>query len=409
MRILMLKDYYYPENCAGINLSQDLVSKLSNSGDYVDIFTPIPCRGITYKIRKEYRNKKIEHNGNVTIYRYWLPYEKTNLIQRACRYFLQNIIQIWKGLFHDYDVIFLGSTPPTMGLVGTILKKIKKKPFVYNVQDIFPDSMITGNITKKGSIVWKIGRGIEKITYNNANHIIVINENFKKNILAKGVPESKISVINNWIDTEKVYPIARNNNNLFREFSIPTDKFIVLYAGNFGNAQGASVILEAASLLKKERDIHFVIFGGGSKFDSAKKIVKDKELKNVTINPLLEIERVPEVYSVGNVALITCKKGVGYTGMPSKTWSIMACNTPIIASFDIGSELDYILTNSHAGVCIEPENSFSLAKKIKELKDNPYFFENKGREYVLKHASKDVCTDKYKKVIQNVKKGCETN
>ena len=95
--------------------------------------------------------------------------------------------------------------------------------------------------------------------------------------------------------------------------------------------------------------------------------------------------------------------------MPSKTWSIMACNTPIIASFDIGSELDYILTNSHAGVCIEPENSFSLAKKIKELKDNPYFFENKGREYVLKHASKDVCTDKYKKVIQNVKKGCETN
>lgn len=409
MRILMLKDYYYPENCAGINLSQDLVSKLSNSGDYVDIFTPIPCRGITDKIRKEYRNKKIEHNGNVTIYRYWLPYEKTNLIQRACRYFLQNIIQIWKGLFHDYDVIFLGSTPPTMGLVGTILKKIKKKPFVYNVQDIFPDSMITGNITKKGSIVWKIGRGIEKITYNNANHIIVINENFKKNILAKGVPESKISVINNWIDTEKVYPIARNNNNLFREFSIPTDKFIVLYAGNFGNAQGASVILEAASLLKKERDIHFVIFGGGSKFDSAKKIVKDKELKNVTINPLLEIERVPEVYSVGNVALITCKKGVGYTGMPSKTWSIMACNTPIIASFDIGSELDYILTNSHAGVCIEPENSFSLAKKIKELKDNPYFFENKGREYVLKHALKDVCTDKYKKVIQNVKKGCETN
>ena len=127
MRILMLKDYYYPENCAGINLSQDLVSKLSNSGDYVDIFTPIPCRGITDKIRKEYRNKKIEHNGNVTIYRYWLPYEKTNLIQRACRYFLQNIIQIWKGLFHDYDVIFLGSTPPTMGLVGTILKKIKKK------------------------------------------------------------------------------------------------------------------------------------------------------------------------------------------------------------------------------------------------------------------------------------------
>ena len=406
MRILMLKDYFYPEQCAGIGLAQDLVKEFCNNNHFVEVFTPIPCRGIASKLRVEYRNKKIERQGNATIHRYWLPYEKTGVLSRALRYFLQNIIQVGKGLCCSYDVILLGSTPPTMGLVGTILKKIKRKPFVYNLQDIFPDSLVTGNITNKGSVVWKIGSVIEKISYRNADHIIVISESFKQNLLNKGVPEEKITVVSNWIDIDKIQPIAKKDNKLYDEFSIPKDKFLVVYAGNFGAAQGADIILKAANQLKKYDDIQFVIFGGGAEFAAAKKIVTDYELSNVIIHNLLPSDRVSEVYSLGDIALITCKKGVGKAGMPSKTWSIMACNTPIVASFDTGSELDSIVAAANAGICIEPENPDKLSKTILECKEKSNRNMNAGRQYVINYASKETCVGKYIDILEREVQRC---
>ena len=400
MRILMLKDYFYPEQCAGISLAQDLVKEFSENNHFVEVFTPIPCRGITSDIRTKYRNKKNESHGNATIHRYWLPYEKSSVLSRALRYFLQNIIQVWKGLRCSYDVILLGSTPPTMGLVGTILKKIKKKPFVYNLQDIFPDSLVTGNITHKGSVIWKIGSIVEKITYKNADHIIVISESFKRNLLNKGVPEEKITVVSNWIDIDEIYPVKKENNRLYEEFSISRDKFLVVYAGNFGAAQGANIILKSAEQLKNYCDIQFVIFGGGAEFATAKKIVADHELSNVIIHDLLPSERVSEVYSLGDIALITCKKGVGKAGMPSKTWSIMACNTPIVASFDTESELNLIVSAAKAGICIEPENSEKLSEAILEYKTKSYTNVGRARDYVIEHASRDVCARQYKDILE---------
>ena len=406
MRILMLKDYFYPEQCAGISLAQDLVNEFCDNNHCVEVFTPVPCRGITDDLRAKYRDKKIERHGNAVIHRYWLPYEKSGTLARALRYFLQNIIQVWKGLCCSYDVILLGSTPPTMGLVGTILKKIKRKPFVYNLQDIFPDSLVTGNITNKGSFVWKIGSIVEKISYKNADHIIVISESFKQNLLNKGVPEEKITVVSNWIDINKICPIEKKDNKLYDEFLIPKDKFLVVYAGNFGAAHGADIILKVANQLKKYDDIQFVIFGGGAEFAAAKKKAIDYELSNVIIHDLLPNDRVSEVYSLGDIALITCKKGVGKAGMPSKTWSIMACNTPIVASFDTGSELDLIVSAANAGICIEPENPDKLSETILEYKEKNNRNMNAGRQYVINHASKETCVDKYIDILEREVKRC---
>ena len=175
----------------------------------------------------------------------------------------------------------------------------------------------------------------------------------------------------------------------------------MLYAGNFGASQGTDVILNAAELLKSQTDIQFVLFGGGSEFEKAKETVAEKSLKNVIINPLLPAERISEVYSVGNVALITCKAGVGSAGMPSKTWNIMACGTPIIASFDTDSELAEILKSSNAGICVEPENYKALADTIIEYKNN-YLKFSSGRDYVLRNADKRICLKKYVCVIKNL-------
>lgn len=401
MKILMLKGYFYPEKCAGISLSQDLISGFLEEGWYVDVFTPIPCRGINEEIRNKYKSKKIEKKGNLTIFRYWLPVEKSNKLQRACRYFLQNFIQLMKGMKYEYDVVFLGSTPPTMGIVGTIIKKIKKIKFIYNVQDIFPDSLVTTGITKKNSFLWKIGRVIEKITYKNADKIIVISESFKENLLNKGVPKEKIEVISNWIDLDDISPIKKENNNLFNEFNLDCNKFNVVYAGNFGASQGANILLKVAKKLEEYNDIRFIIFGGGQYFENAQK--EAKKLKNIFIHELMPSNRVSEVYSLGNVAIITCKEGTGGICLPSKTWNIMACNTPIIASFDIDSDLANIIEKSGAGNCVPAEDVDALSKAILDA----YKEERKTvdlRSYVEKNASKETCVKKYIEVIKNIKK-----
>lgn len=166
--------------------------------------------------------------------------------------------------------------------------------------------------------------------------------------------------------------------------------------------------MKSAEQLKNYSDIQFVIFGGGAEFVTAKKIVADHELSNVIIHDLLPSERVSEVYSLGDIALITCKNGVGKAGMPSKTWSIMACNTPIVASFDVGSELDLIVTSANAGICIDPENPEKLVETILQCKEGKTQSMNIGRKYVMNHASKTICAKKYIDILEReVKKRCD--
>lgn len=411
MKILRLRAYYDPEKTAGIHLDHDLCEAFMNNGIHYISYTPSPTRGVSKEVREEYKSKRREtlYNGFVTINRFPMFREGHNPIQRAIRYATCSIKEYQLGIKEkEIDLIYSSSTPPTQGMLSALVaKKLSKKykrkvPFVYNLQDIFPDSLVNAKMSKKGSLIWKLGRKIEDFTYRNADKIIVISEGFKQNIMEKGVPEDKIVVIPNWVDTEKVYPVCKEDNRLFEEFGIDRKKFIVVYAGNFGAMQGTDVILQAAELLKDSTDIQFVLFGGGAEYQKAVDTVQDKQLNNVIINKLLPQDRVSEVYSLGDVALITCKKGVGGSGLPSKTWSIMACNTPIIAAFDTDSELADILLCSGAGFCVEPENVKALTNAISSMYKiwaNNVRKESDLRGYVINNASKSLCTGKYVETI----------
>ena len=293
-----------------------------------------------------------------------------------------------------------------MGAVAAkVAKRLSKKygrkvPVIYNLQDIFPDSLVTAGLAKKDGLLWKIGRKLENYTYRNAEKIIVISEGFKRNIVEKGVEESKIEVISNWINMEETVPVSRQNNTIFDEFSLEREKFWVVYAGNFGEVQGADVVLDAAELLSDNADIRFAIFGGGSKFADARERAKD--MKNVFIHDLLPLDRVSEVYSMGDVSLITCKKGAGKSAMPSKTWSIMACNTPIIASFDTDSDLADVINDAGAGACVEPSDPKALAYAIIAEKNKNKPYSGDLRNYVKNVASKDVCLSKYIKIFKSI-------
>lgn len=404
MNILFLDAYYEPETIAYTHLERDLIEGLISDGHKIDIICPIPTRGIDKKTREKYKNKKLEkkYNGFVTVKRFMAPQEGKNPLGRAFRYFWCNLRTYQIAVKNkDIDIVFSNSTPPTQGALSALVarrlskKTGKKVPFLYNLQDIFPDSLVNSNLTHKDSILWKIGRKLENFTYRHADKIIVISQSFKKNLLAKGVSEKKIEIISNWIDLESVHPVERKDNKLIDEFNLDPRKFFVVYAGNFGASQGADIILKVADQLKEYDDIQFLILGGGAEFDKAKKTVADNQMSNVIIHGLLPSNRISEVYSLGDIALITCKKGVGKAGMPSKTWSIMACNTPIVASFDTGSELDDILSSANAGICIEPENPEKLKDSILDYKEKNCSNRSNARNYVFEHVSKKVCVNKY--------------
>lgn len=408
MKILYPAAYFFPENVASSHLEHDMMAAFAAAGHTVDVICPVPTRGISEQVREQYRHVREEtlFDGSVRVHRFWAPQEGRNPLLRAFRYFWCNAQMYRLGRrFAGTDVLLAGSTPPTQGLLGRALKRKLRCPFVYDLQDIFPDSLVYTGLSHRGSLLWKIGRRIEDATYSGCDKIIVISEDFRRNLLEKGVPAEKMEVIYNWIDTDEVHPIAEGENGLFDEFHLDPNVFLVIYAGNLGNAQDGQNIIDAADRLRGHSEIQFAIFAGGSEYASLKEQAKQRAMKNVCFFPLLPQNRVSEVYSAGDIALITCKPGTGKVGLPSKAWSIMAAGTPIVAAFDTDSELARILTIARCGQVVEAGHSEALAAAIlsaAQNRDECLVQGRNGRDYVVAHLGKQVATRAYQAVMESV-------
>lgn len=416
MKVLSFNAYYTPEFAASLFLEEDIAEGFAKAGLDNEMYVPIPARGVSNEVRRDYQvNKREEffYDNRLHVLRYNLMKECKNPLLRALRYFLQNIRQYQCGVnAKDIDVVFCGSTPPTQGLVaGWIKKRLCKKykkyiPFVYNLNDVFPDSLVGSGLAKRGGLLWKIGRKIENRTYKNADKIIVISQDFKQNLLSKGVPEDKIEVVYNWVDTKKISPVAKEENPLYEEFGISRDDFNVVYAGNLGNAQNVMLLIAAAKKLKDQKGIRFIIFGSGGMEQELKNEIAANRLENVKMLPLQPVEKVPFVYSLGDVCVVACKAGLGGSAMPSKTWSIMACESAVIANFDEG-ELKQIIETNGCGVFTKAGDVNAFSEAIVQLSQSPLECEKmglNGRRFVMDNLEKEKCTKRYADIITSVVK-----
>ena len=413
MKVLELSPYYYPEKISSSHLSDDLAEAFANAGFEIEVYSPTPTRGITEEVYREYKNKPVEElkNGKIRVYRFKMFREGRNPLIRAARYILVNLIQYSKGKrAKGVDVVFGASTPPTQGvLCALVAKKLSKKnkkkvPFVYNLQDVFPDSLVNAGMTSENSLIWKIGRKIEDFTYKNADIIIVISEDIKNNILKKGVPAGKIRVIRNWVDTESVKPVAKSENSLIKELGLNADTFKTVYAGNLGKAQGIGMLAQAAKLMSGERDTEFVVFGDGAEKETLEREIKENSLDNIKLFPLQPPEKIAQVYSLGDVCVVACKKGTGKGAFPSKTVSVMAAGSPVLAAFDNDSELCKIVKEYAIGEVCEPENAEEFVKALKSLKadrDKLRQMGEKARELAVARFSKEKCTALYVEAIND--------
>ena len=407
MKVLELPAYFYPESMSSAHLDDNLRQAIVDAGMEMVIYCPTPTRGIIQDVRTEYKKRKLDkmYDGHVTVHRFSLYGEGKNPILRALRYTFACIIQFNRAVFakdaRSCDVMFITSTPPIKGAMAGLAKKFNHKHIIYNLQDIFPDSLAGSGLAKKGGFLWKIGRLIENFTYRSADKIIVISEDFKKNIMAKGVPEEKIAVVYNWVDESAIKPVAKEDNPLYEEFGLSREKFTVVYAGNLGNAQNISIILDGAKVLP---DVQFAVFGTGGLENEVRERIEKEGLTNVHLNPLQPYDRVSQVYSLGDACIVSCKEGLGGSAMPSKTWTIMSCGRPVIASFDEG-ELKEILEKNNCGVFTHAGDVNEFVEGIKSIAANPIHCAEMGRnarQFIMENLTKEVGTRKYVEVIKSV-------
>ena len=412
MKILEIPGYFYPEQMSSTQMDDDRYRAFAKAGIETELYAATPTRNVTDEIRRQFKKKRLEkmYDGRMTVHRYALYKEGKNPILRALRYTLQCIKQFCIILFskeaRQCELIFTGSTPPIKGAMVALAKKFRKIKFVYNLHDIFPDSLAGSGLARKDGLLWKIGRAMENFTYRNADKIIVISQDFKRNIMEKGVPEEKIEVVYNWVDTDAIKPVVKEENPLYEEFGISKDKFNVVYAGNLGNAQNVMLLVKAAKKLKDDDDIQIVIFGTGGVEQELRNAVNDNDLNNVKLLPLQPMERVPHVYGVGDVCVVACKEGLGGSAMPSKTWTIMSCGKAVLANFDEG-ELKHIIEDNNCGVFTKAGDVDAFVDAIKTLKNQESKCEElgkNGRAFVLENLNKDNCTQKYVEVIKSFEK-----
>lgn len=404
MRILLLPDYFSPEIFASSYLFENRNEAFANEGFDMIVYTPSPTRGVNRNV--SYQKVEFLYKNHLELHRFDMVGESKNTMQRLVRYFLCSVSQFFKALFtRKFDIVLLGSTPPFQGAIGAALKIIRNKRFVYGIQDIFPDSLVSTGITKKGSLIWKIGRIIENFTYKYADKIIVISEDFKKNIMAKGVPEDKIVVVYNWVDQNAVVDIPRDKNKLFDKYQLDRSKFFIEYSGNIGLTQNMDMLLEVMKELKTTHpDIGLVLVGEGAYKAQVEEIVKRDNLINVTMIPFQPYEDISYVFSLGDAGLVISKPGVGANSVPSKTWSIMSASRPVLANFD-ENELKDILAGNECGIFTKAGDKEAFKKSIIKLYDNRELckkYGTNGRQFVMDNLTREVGTQKYVDVIKEV-------
>ena len=404
MRVFYPFAYYYPEQCAGIFVVDDVMREAAKQGVSSYLSVPTPTRDLP-KDASWLRNE-VQEGGLIRIHRFRMYGEGRNPLLRALRYLFCECAQMHGLLWKKYDVAFIDSTPPIQGLKMPFIKLFRRKPIVYNAQDIFPDSLVGTGLTRKGSLIWRIGRVVEKITYKYADKIIVISEDFRKNLLAKGVPEEKIEVVYNWVDENAVTYVPRSENKLFEKYGLNPEKFYVTYNGNIGLTQNMDMLLEAAEDLADNNDIQFVLVGNGAYLDKVKEIIAARNLRNIHLLPFQPYEDIAQVFSLGDVSIVISKAGVGANSVPSKTWSIMSASRPVLASFD-ENELKTIIESTNSGIFTKAGDKDAFVAAIKKLYGDRELCEKmgkNGRQFVLSNLTKATGTKRYVEIIKSVVK-----
>jgi colanic acid biosynthesis glycosyl transferase WcaI len=401
MRVLMIAPYYAPDLGPSAPLFTMLSMGLVHRGHQVTVIAAVPHYP-SGQVPTLYRGRRIQRSSEngVEVVRVPVPsMNRSNLAQRLLQFICYQLGATWAGLGQRYDVLLVANPALWVWLPFACLGVLRRKPAIFSVHDVYPDVGITLGIFRHKPVIAAVV-GLERFCLNHASVVRILSESFRPGLRALGVPDAKMALVYDWVDTALIQPLPRDN--AFALEHNLTDRFIVLYAGNLGLSQGLENVLTAAELLVDHYDLRFVLVGDGAGREYLMDQVEQRRLANVQFLPFQPRARLPEVLATADVSLVTLRKGVGSGSLPSKTFSILASGRPMLASVDEGSETWNLVERAEAGLCVPPENPSKLAEAILTLKQDERLRERlgrNGRTWVEHHHSPQSAAEQFEKLL----------
>jgi glycosyltransferase involved in cell wall biosynthesis len=302
----------------------------------------------------------------------------------------------------SYDLILTSSPPLFVGLAGWAVSRLHRIPFVFDIRDIWPDVAIEAGEFSPHAVIIRLSRCLARFIYKRASHITPVTENKRKKLLAERVPSGKLTVVPNGADIDLIQSHLNGNKRI--ELGLE-GKFIVLYAGLIGIAQGVEIAVEAANLLKDIADIHFLIIGDGVLRNKLVERVKSFDLNNVTILQQQPRENIQAFVASSDVCLVPLVNGNLRDAVPSKLLEAWAYSRPVILAAN--GESAALVREIEGGVVVTPKDSNALADAVLTLKNDRQSlisYSRKGHEYVREHLDRRILAKQMELVFKKVLK-----
>ncbi len=370
MRILFLSDNFPPESNAPATRLWEHATRWVKAGHAVTVITCAPNfpEGHLYD---GYQNawRQVEDLQGIRVVRV-KTYITANegFIKRTLDYMSFMLMGFFFGLFERRPDVVVATSPQFFCAVGGwALAVAKWRPFVFELRDLWPASIMAVGAMKK-SLLIRFLEQVELFLYRRAKRIISVTESFRKDLINRGITPDKIVVVRNGVDLNRYQPQARDAE-LVTRYTLQ-GKFVAGYIGTHGMAHALPKVLEAAELLRERTDIVFFFAGSGAERGTVERLVQEKGLHNVRLIPRQPKEHMPALWSVCDVSLVPLRDNpVFSTVIPSKIFESMGMGVPILMSLPEG-EATRIIQADEVGICVPPENPQAMADAIIELADS---------------------------------------
>jgi len=412
VKILYVSQYFPPEMGAPAARAAELAQHWAQVGHQVSVLTGFPNHP-TGVVPEEWRPRlrrliyREKVNG-VDLFRTWLwPLPNRKAHERVRNYASFFVSAALRGLtLPRPDVIIATSPQLLVGLAGWWLAFTRQVPFVFEVRDLWPESLAAVGVGDEDSLLHHALGAVAGFLYQRADRIVVVTPAFRRHLIERWrVPPGKISVVENGVETDLFAPLPQAANERLRQNLSAAGKFLVCYAGTMGMAHGLETLLDAASQLQhRNPQVVFLLVGEGAEKERIKALAQSRGLVNVHFLDQQPREKLPAFISASDACLVLLKKTeVFKTVIPTKMLEFMSSARPVILGVD--GQAREIIEQAGAGLAIEPENADALAQAIQHLAANRELASvlgQKGREHILRHFSRGRTAEKYIQVLRIV-------
>jgi colanic acid biosynthesis glycosyl transferase WcaI len=406
VNLLVLCPHFAPDAAPTGEVMTSIATELVERGHRLHVVTSLPWY-VHHRIDEGWTGRLVRDQdtdwGRITRV-HPFPTDKRNIPARAFAFGGFTALVAAMGVVSRPrpDAVLAMSPPLTLGAAGWLSARARRVPFVFNIQDVFPDVAVElGVITNPALIA--VASGLERQTYLHADAVTVLSEDLRENVASKiaGHQPERVRVIPNFVDVERIRPSAKENSYR-RQFGL-TGKTVVMYAGNVGFSQSLDLVLTAATALSHEPQVVFVINGGGSARADLQR--KAAGLSNVRFIDHQPKDRLPELLAAADVHVVPLRKGLARASVPSKMYSILAAGRPIVASVDPGTEVATVVERAGAGVTIPPDDPEAFTKAVARLVSDPEEAARMGaagRAFVEQWASPAAVAAQYEALFEEL-------